>query len=83
LGGAAAASHGGITASQLNGSTGTTTGINTLLSNQTTDAATAPTVPKAYINYIFFDDQFKTTVTGFSKVGSNSVLKSHSGGPSV
>jgi len=76
-GGAAAASHGGITASQLNGSAGTTTGINTLLSNQTTDAATAPTVPKAYINYIFFDDQFKTTITGFSKVGSNSVVKSH------
>jgi len=76
-GGAAAASHGGITASQLNGSTTTTAGINTLLSNQTTDAATAPTVPKAYINYIFFDDQFKATATGFSKVGSNSVVKPH------
>ena len=76
-GGAAAASHGGLTATQLNGSSGTTTGISSLLSSQTTNAAAAPTVPKAYINYIFFDDQFKTTVTGFSKVGSNSVVKSH------
>ena len=76
-GGIAAASHGGLTATQLNGNSGTTTGISSLLSSQTTNAATAPTVPKAYINYIFFDDQFKTTVTRFSKVGSNSVVKSH------
>ncbi|MBX3254533.1 MAG: hypothetical protein KF862_10360 [Chitinophagaceae bacterium] len=47
-GGTAATAHGGVTASQLNG-------ISTLLGNQTTDAAGAPTVPKAYINYIFFD----------------------------
>ncbi|MBX3257340.1 MAG: hypothetical protein KF862_24660 [Chitinophagaceae bacterium] len=54
-GGTAAATHGGVTASQLNNLTGTTGGISTLLGNQTTDAAGAPTVPKAYINYIFFD----------------------------
>ncbi|HRQ50302.1 MAG TPA: RHS repeat-associated core domain-containing protein, partial [Agriterribacter sp.] len=77
-GGIAAGAHGGVTASQLNGIGNVTSGITTLLGNQTTDAATAPTVPKAYINYIFFDDQFKPTATGFSKVGSNSVVKSHS-----
>ena len=76
-GGAAAATHGGITASQLNGVTATTGGISTLLASQTTNAASAPTVPKAYINYILFDDQFKTITSGFSKVGTNSVVKSH------
>ncbi|MBX2925099.1 MAG: hypothetical protein KF746_23055, partial [Chitinophagaceae bacterium] len=59
LGGTAAATHGGITASQLNGIGDVTSGISSLLTNQTTDAAAAPTVPKAYINYIFFDEQFQ------------------------
>ncbi|MBX2921173.1 MAG: hypothetical protein KF746_03195 [Chitinophagaceae bacterium] len=84
LGGTAAATHGGITASQLNGIGDVTSGISTLLTNQTTDAAGAPTVPKAYINYIFFDEQFNVvkdaggnTIAGFSKVGSNSVVKTH------
>ncbi|MBX3238282.1 MAG: hypothetical protein KIT80_05815 [Chitinophagaceae bacterium] len=76
-GGIAAASHGGVTASQLNGNSNTTTGINALLTNQTSNAAGAPTVPKAYINYIFFDEQFKVVASGFSKVGSNSVVKTH------
>ncbi|PVD53820.1 hypothetical protein DC498_04560 [Terrimonas sp.] len=77
-GGAAAAAHGGITSSQLNGISDVTSGITTLLGNQTTDAAGAPTVPKAYINYIFFDEQFKVAESGFSKVGTNSVVKTHS-----
>ncbi|PVD50041.1 hypothetical protein DC498_22235 [Terrimonas sp.] len=77
-GGAAAAAHGGITPSQLNGISDVTSGITTLLGNQTTDAAGAPTVPKAYINYIFFDEQFKVAESGFSKIGTNSVVKTHS-----
>ena len=76
-GGIAAAAHGGVTASQLNGISNVTSGITTLLGNQTTDAAGAPTVPKAYINYIFFDEQFKVVSSGFSKAGSNSVVKTH------
>ncbi|MBS1574739.1 MAG: hypothetical protein JST09_05500, partial [Bacteroidetes bacterium] len=76
-GGIAAAAHGGVTASQLNGIGNVTSGITTLLGNQTTDAAGAPTVPKAYINYIFFDEQFKVVNTGFSRVGSNSAVKTH------
>ncbi|MGN6490671.1 MAG: DUF6443 domain-containing protein [Agriterribacter sp.] len=76
-GGAAAATHGGIVASDLNSISNTTSGINSLLTNQTTDAAGAPSIPKAYINYIFFDEQFKTVASGFSKVGTNSVLKTH------
>ena len=76
-GGIAASAHGGVTATQLNAVTATTGGINTLLTNQTTNAALAPTVPKAYINYIFFDERFASVASGFSKVGSNSVLKPH------
>ncbi|MGN6495710.1 MAG: DUF6443 domain-containing protein [Agriterribacter sp.] len=83
-GGVAAATHGGITASNLSNVTGTTGGINSLLTNQTTDAATAPTVPKAYINYIFFDEQLQVVkdandniAAGFDKVGGNATLTSH------
>lgn len=77
-GGAAAAAHGGVTASQLNSIGNVTSGINTLFGAQTTDIAGAPQVPKAYINYIFFDEQFKVAGSGFSRVGSNSVVKTHS-----
>jgi RHS repeat-associated protein len=66
-----------VTASQLSGIGNVTGGITTLLGDQTTDAAGAPTVPKAYINYIFFDEQFKVSGSGFSRVGSNSVVKTH------
>ncbi|MBX2925915.1 MAG: RHS repeat-associated core domain-containing protein [Chitinophagaceae bacterium] len=83
-GGAAAATHGGITASQLSGIGDVTSGISSLLTNQTTDAAAAPTVPKAYINYIFFDEQFHVVKDALGniqaagdKVGTNSVVKSH------
>jgi len=68
---------GGVTASQLNGIGNVTGGITTLLGDQTTDAAGTPTVPKAYINYIFFDEQFKVAQSGFSRAGSNSVVKTH------
>ena len=62
---------------QLNGYSATTAGINTLLSNQTTDNNANSQVPKAYINYIFFDEQFKSVGSGFSKLGSNSTIKNH------
>lgn len=76
-GGVAAGAHGGVTATQLNGIGNVTSGITTLLSNQTANSAGAPTVPKAYINYIFFDEQFKVAASGFSKVGSNNIVKPH------
>lgn len=40
------------------------------------DNGTAQT-PKAYINYILFDEQFKAVKTGFSRVGSNNAVKDH------
>jgi RHS repeat-associated protein len=73
----ATTAHEAVTATQLNGLNTTTDGINTLLSNQTTDNNLNSQVPKAYINYLFFDEQFKCTGSGFSKVGSNGVIKDH------
>ncbi|MCP9749476.1 hypothetical protein EGI32_00665 [Ferruginibacter sp. HRS2-29] len=35
------------------------------------------TTPKAYINYIFFDEQFKYVDGGFSRVGVNGQVKDH------
>lgn len=76
-GGIAAATHGGVTAAQVNTAGTATAGLNTLLANQTTNAAAAPTIPKAYINYIFFDEQFKVVSSGFSKVGTAGTVKTH------
>jgi RHS repeat-associated protein len=35
------------------------------------------TVPKAYINYIFFDEQFKFAGGNFSRVGTSGTVKNH------
>jgi RHS repeat-associated protein len=35
------------------------------------------TVPKAYINYMFFDEQFQFVSGGFSRVGNSGTLKRH------
>jgi RHS repeat-associated protein len=35
------------------------------------------TVPKAYINYIFFDEQFKYAGGNFSRVGASGTVKNH------
>ena len=69
--------HGAVDASQLDGFPGVAAGILSLFSNQTNDNNQYTTKPKAYINYIFFDEQFKVVSTGFSPVGANSTLKDH------
>jgi RHS repeat-associated protein len=38
---------------------------------------TSSTVPKAYINYIFFDEQFKYAGGNFSRVGTSGTVKNH------
>jgi RHS repeat-associated protein len=35
------------------------------------------TIPKAYINYIFFDEQFKYAGGNFSRVGTSGTVKGH------
>jgi RHS repeat-associated protein len=76
-GAVASGAHEAVTATQLNSLSGTTSGINSLLSNQTTDNNQYTEKPKAYINYILFDEQFKSVGSGFSAVGENSELKDH------
>jgi RHS repeat-associated protein len=72
-----AAGHGEVTATQLSGLSATTNGIQTLLTNETTESNSNTQRPKAYINYLLFDEQFKCVGSGFSPVGGNSTLKDH------
>jgi RHS repeat-associated protein len=72
-----AAGHGEVTGTQLNGLPATTAGIQSLFDNETSQNNSNPQTPKAYINYLFFDEQFKCVGSGFSSVGSNSVVKDH------
>jgi RHS repeat-associated protein len=75
--------HGTVTASQLNGISNTTSGLNTLLSNQTTQNNANAQIPKAFINYIIFDDQFKCVSSGFAPLGANSVLTDYGTNPAL
>jgi RHS repeat-associated protein len=72
-----ASGHGGVTGSQLNGIPATVAAASTLLSLQNAESSNYPFRPKAYINYIFFDEQFKYSGGGFSAVGANSSIKDH------
>jgi RHS repeat-associated protein len=78
-GAATTGAHGAVTGSTLNGLPNTTGGINTLLSQQTAESNVNGNRPKAYINYIFFDEQFKTTQGqyGFSPVKATPGIKDH------
>ncbi|MGN6440190.1 MAG: DUF6443 domain-containing protein [Agriterribacter sp.] len=76
-GGTAAAAHGGVTDAQLNGMTNTTTGINSLFGDQLTEIPNSSTKPRAFINYIFFDEQFKSVGSGLDPVGTEDVVKTH------
>ncbi len=53
-GGVAAGAHGGVTGTQLNGYPGTTGGINTLLSNQTTDNNSCTTSSQSLYQLFIF-----------------------------
>jgi hypothetical protein len=54
-------------------------GIITFLTNQNTQSNNSSNKPKAFINYIFFDEQFKSTEggAGCSMVGNVGELKDH------
>jgi RHS repeat-associated protein len=63
----------GITATELNTSAA---GIpSTFFRGNNGEGGTS--VPKAYINYVFLDEQFKYAGGGFSRVGSNGTVKDH------
>ncbi|MBX3257683.1 MAG: hypothetical protein KF862_26380 [Chitinophagaceae bacterium] len=76
-GGTAAAAHGGVTGTQLNGIDNTTGGILSLFDDQLDEVPNSSAKPRAFINYIFFDEQFKSVGSGLDPVGDKDVVKSH------
>jgi len=78
-GGIAAGVHGGVTAAGLNGLPATTSGIASLLSSHTSSNTSNDQRPKAFINYLFFDERMQCVGTGFSGVGVNGQIKDHFG----
>jgi RHS repeat-associated protein len=72
----ATGAHGIVTGTDINTTPGTAI-INTLFGNQGTQNAASPLKPRAFINVIFFDEQFKATDYKASIVGDNSTVKDH------
>jgi RHS repeat-associated protein len=75
-GGAATNIHGAVSATDINTTDGTNIITNGLFANQN-NQTTNTSKPRAFLNYIFFDDQFKTVASGASVVGNNKELKNH------
>jgi RHS repeat-associated protein len=75
-GAAATAGHGAVTAATINTPSGIS-GINGLIANQTAQTNTNTSAPRAFINVVFFDEQFKAVDFKASMVGANSTLKDH------
>jgi hypothetical protein len=74
----ASTAHEAVTGSQLNGLSTTTQGIQDYLKTPETSDVQNTTRPKAYINYIFFDEQFRYAGSGYDKVADNPGMKNHS-----
>ena len=65
--------HGGATTTEIQNSGIMSTNANAFLSNQTYNSSR----PKAYINWIMFDEQFKYYSGGFEQVGTDQEFKVH------
>ncbi len=75
-GGAVAGSH--TNATELSGISGVTVPLsNTYLNDPGRDNAGYPQRPKAFINYLFLDEQFRFVSGGFSAVNNTPALKDH------
>ncbi|MBN9299698.1 MAG: hypothetical protein J0I41_22035, partial [Filimonas sp.] len=59
------------------GANGNVSMISDLLNTQATTNNATPLKPRAYINYLLFDEQFKCVGTGTSQVGTNGEIKDH------
>jgi RHS repeat-associated protein len=68
--------HGTVNPGLINTAAGTA-GINSMFTNQTTQNSATPLKPRAFINIIFFDEQFKAVDYKVSIVGNNSTVKDH------
>jgi RHS repeat-associated protein len=72
--GATTGVHGAVTEPQINPGSSNST-INNLLTTQTTQSSTNLNNPRAFMNVIFFDEQFNAVDFKVSKVGDPNVLK--------
>ncbi len=81
-GAVAAAAHDAVTASQLNTISGN--GVGGFLNNGNRIPVTS-SIPRAYINYIIFDDHFRYVSGGLSPVGMNGIgaVTSHHDDPNM
>ena len=77
-GGVVASAREGVTVGTINTPNNTEQITSGLFTDQTSDFNQSTSVPKAYINYIFFDEQFKSVASGFSRVGTNGQVYNHS-----
>ncbi|TXJ29020.1 MAG: hypothetical protein E6Q24_04910 [Chitinophagaceae bacterium] len=66
-----------ITATELNGIGGVTTGVSAFLDRADRNYGAYPDRPKAFINYIFFDEQFRYVDGDISAVGNGPGLQTH------
>lgn len=66
--------HGGITAGTLGGSPTNSVDIPNFLNNHPGQTTTRP---RAFINWILFDDQFNYVSGGYSQVGNSGTIKNH------
>ena len=71
---AAVAGHPAATAAQLNGITSINSNVSSFLTNPSTRTAVGSSTPRAYVNYILFDDQFNYAGGGFAPVGGVGTL---------
>ncbi len=80
LGGATGAAatnlHGAVTPAQINPGT-TNTNVNNFFTTQASQSNAVPNNPKAFINVIFFDEQFYAVDYKVSMVGNANSLKNH------
>ena len=66
--------HGGVTVSQINTNAGVA-GINSMINDQNSQSST--TKPRAFINVIFFDEQFKSYDYKLSPIGNAGTVKAN------
>ncbi|RFM26916.1 RHS repeat-associated core domain-containing protein [Deminuibacter soli] len=71
-----AAAH-NVTAAGIDALPSAVSGIQALQTEQATVGNNNVTAPRAFINYLFFDERFTCVGHGFSMVGANGVLKDH------
>ncbi len=72
-----AVAAGKATVAQLSGNTAITQSVTEALQNTNRNNNGTVQTPKAYINYILFDEQFKVVKCNFSRVGSANTVKDH------